>query len=333
MWSSILDYAKLAICDGFARKAPEMKHAPRRKLRFDDSSPITLLERKGNKGVASQSSKGRAEEIARSVSLKSVARTGDSAKESIRDGAESVRSLGVSFWWQQDRTPVSQEKSMRETVIVSNELVSFLCGHARARKDTDDQKQTVLKTVEEACNVELELRPRLGGDKMQGLAITGTGNERDRAKTMIVRLASFCRIDTLSTVMDAWQDLSSPCFMHAFMSDCAEHDFGMLISPWSQGPENAGERVHNLQHLDMRSLRTKQTEEGWRCQLESLRGEMAPDIARFDDAAVSAAAEESDCDIDESSPTLALRDLSRYSERKFEQKLHYFVNHCGVRGS
>jgi hypothetical protein len=253
--SSIWDYAKEGIFL-WNRKAPEKKHAPQQKVRFDDSSPMTLLERLGNKGTA------------------------DNAKEFAKDGSEGVRSLGVSCWWQQDSPRDCQEKIMRETFLVSNKLVSLLLssptkkhGSTGARKDKDDQEQSLLENVQDACNVELALRPHLGGLKMQGLAITGTGAEREKAKTMIARLASSCHVDSLSTVTDAWQDLSSPCRMHAFMSGCADHEFGVL-TPLGD-PENVGEKRHGLQPVDMKSLRIKQASHGWRSELDSLRGDPA----------------------------------------------------------
>jgi len=211
--------------------------------------------------------------------LKSVARTADNAKDLARDGAEGVRSLGVSCWWQQaDSIPDCQEKVMRETFLVSNKLVSLLLsrptktrGSTGTRKDKDDQEQSLLENVEDACNVVLALRPHLGGDSMQGIAITGTGAEREKAKTMIARLSSSCHVDSLSTVMDAWQDLSSPCLMHAFMSGCADHELGVL-TPLGD-PENVGEQHHDLQPVDMKSLRIKQASQGWRSELDSFRGD------------------------------------------------------------
>jgi hypothetical protein len=175
--SSIWDYAKEGIFL-WNRKAPKKEHSPQRKVCFDDSSQMTLprlLGNKINKGVASQTLKDRAD-------LKSVARTAGNGKNLARDGAEGVRSLGVSCWWQQaDSIPDCQEKVMRETFLVSNKLVSLLLSRPRktrgstgTRKDKDDQEQSLLESVEDACNVVLALRPHLGGDSMQGIAITGT---------------------------------------------------------------------------------------------------------------------------------------------------------------
>jgi hypothetical protein len=166
---------------------------------------------------------------------------------------------------------------MRETFLVSNKLVSLLLsrpttrGSIGTRKDKDDQEQSLLENVQDACNVVLAIRPHLGGDSMQGIAITGTGAEREKAKTMIARLSSSCHVDSISTVMDAWQDLASPGLMHAFMSDCADHESGVL-TPLGD-PENVGEQLDDLQPVDMKSLRMKQARQGWRSELDSFRGE------------------------------------------------------------
>jgi|Transcript_49110 hypothetical protein len=88
---------------------------------------------------------------------------------------------------------------------------------------------------------------------------------------MIARLSSSCHVDSLSTVMDAWQDLSSPYIMHAFMSGCADHEFGVL-TPLGD-PENVGDQRHDLKAVDTKSLRIKQASQGWKSELDSFRGD------------------------------------------------------------
>jgi hypothetical protein len=370
MWSSIVEHAKLAVCDGLSRKAPELKKAPQRKLRFDDSSltdsseqkrysildyaklavcddrarktlesnkvpprklpsddsPTRSLERIQHKRVdSSQIFKECAEEIVRSVSVNSF--------------AESVKSLGVTSWWEQDQKIVRQDKPkkrMRETILVSNELVAFLSGTAANRDDEYGQKQTVLKTVEDACNVELQLRPNLGGHKMQGLAITGTGRERDSAKSMIVRLGSSCRTDTLSSVMDAWNDWSSPSDMHAFMSDRSGHQFeAWSIEPVPTESDMVPEGDHLSMRGDLKSTRSKWAEKGCRKEMDALNGRCTCNCSlcrckhadqNVDVTQKSRTVPQDPAFDDEMSPARVVRELSRHSNSTFDKRLQSFAN-------
>jgi hypothetical protein len=276
-----MENAKLAVCDGLSRKAPEEKKASQRKLRFDDTSPSHMPDRErysivdyariavcDDRALKAFESKNItrvdstqifkdvqdcAEEIVRSVSMNSL--------------AECVESIGVTSWWEQDRKTVSQEKPMRENILVSNQLASFLCGTAN-RKDMHDQKHTVLKTVEDACNVELTLHRCLGDDKMRNLAITGSGDERDQAKSMIVRLGASCRTDTLETVMDAWNEdqWSARSCVHAFMSARGGHEFDGFTSA-RDSARSETERDHRSMRGDMKSLRAERMEKGWRKEM------------------------------------------------------------------
>jgi hypothetical protein len=261
MWASIVHYTKLAACDSFGRKAPDV---PRRKLRFDDDSLKHAADREKNI-TSSQSFKDLAEGLVRSVSF------------------DGVKSLGVSFWWDQgseNPSPKRIQRKMRETILVSNELMSFLCGSAtpenlggrKQNKDWGDRKQNILKTIKDACNVEVELRPHLGGEGMQGLAITGKGQDRDRAKRMIVRLGASCRADTLSTVIDSWEDMSSPSFRQVFMSDCTQHEFG------TRGFERSFAKVESVsgQDEDVMSFFMKQANHRWRKEMDELNGYEPP---------------------------------------------------------
>jgi hypothetical protein len=253
--------------------------------------------------------------------------------------AESVKSLGVTSWWEQDHKTVRQDKPMkpmRETILVSNELVSFLSGTAANEDDMCGQKQTVLKTVEDACNVRLKLRPTLGGDKMQGLAITGTGYERDRAKSMIIRLSSSCRTDTLSSVMDAWNDWSSPSQMHAFMSDRSGHEFeAWSLEPIPTRSDTVPEGNHHPMRGDMKSLRVKWADKAWRKEMDTLNGRCTcncslcrckhvnrdADITQHSKVVTQEPAFD-----DERSPACVARELSRHSNTTFDKRLQSFAN-------
>lgn len=65
-----------------------------------------------------------------------------------------------------------------------------------------------------------------------------------------------------------------------------------------------------------------------------VNGQMSPNwAARFDDAAGEIVVKESACDVDERSPARIAREMSRYSEGKFDSKSQYSLNRCGARGS
>lgn len=247
MWSSIVHYTKLAVCDGFARKASDV---PRRKftVRFDDDSLKRDAERE-KEITSSKSFKDLAEGIVRSVSL------------------DSIKSLGVSYWWEQGpNTQCRPQKAMRETILVSSELMSLLCGSTAAQGKIDDRNQNILQTIKDACDVDFEIRPQFGGEGMQGLAITGKRQERDRAKRMIVRLGASCRTETLSTVIDSWEDPSSPGFMQVFMSDCAEHEFG------TRGFERSSEKTEAVPEQDVKAFFKKQANIRWMKEMDDLNG-------------------------------------------------------------
>jgi hypothetical protein len=300
MLSFLLDHAKLAVCDGLSRKAPDSKNAPQCKqdakknarkntIRFDDSSRTTAPKQKHSslldnaklavcdgfdrKALQSGFEKKARESNAPAQTLQfdncSLNDVIEQSSRTLNDFAEGVKSLGVTSWWKQDAATDCQKRPMRETILVTNELMKLLSG---AAKDKSSEEQTIMKTIEEACNVEMHLsRKHQAGHGMQCLAITGTGDQRDKAKSMIVRLSSSCRRDSLSNVMNAWDNMDSN-FSHMHV---AGHGFeGWTFEASSPRSETVTKEVCDPKTKDLKSLRThlqnRTLDKQWRNEREKL---------------------------------------------------------------
>lgn len=351
MLAFLAENISAAVCDGAGRKgAHQIKDTPQRKVRIPDAAPKpsaalpNLLT--GSAGPQDGS-------VKKTVSFMDGITPRKSFKETVADGAEIVKSVAVSFWWEKEDGSAASETKMKEHVVISSALAEFLCGGAakltprRSAVLGKDAKvaQTVMKTVEDACEVQMQMCSPKNSlrvtSTMKDLNIIGTREARQKAKAMIVKLGSCCQDDTLEHMMDMWHDhpWASPCDAERFLYGSTDFEPTSLPPAMPRVPQFSSARSTTDNAMGQSATDNAMGRSSWgpgheselahlrRQSMRQVRHEPstgAPQVERV----AEVASEDSHGD-NEATASGIVRNLSRYSNQgKFNDKLQLFMQGC-----
>jgi hypothetical protein len=333
MWNSIREHVKLAVCDGGDRKDKRRKTSKlQRQVTFGSASPQESL---------AKTVQDCADDIVKSIPVESLAKRTADVMDVVRDGTESVKSVVGSFWWEQAESDDSSQRKMKETITVSNDVAVFLLGANADCEDND--RQTVMKTIEDACDVKMRLdlaveRQLDVGMRMdiRRLIIIGTPDARAKAKSRVVKLGVCCQEDTLTNMMDAWEDMSSPWFASSYLQKESPRTALHTTPLAKMSPLVDETSTSRRSHLySLQKIRQRETDYVWRedmARLTRWRSTESEAPHAFatpcaDDKAPRKRMEE--VEVEEASPDEIVRHMSKYSnEGKFHNKLDSFMARC-----